>query len=109
MAFAGHSLQWGRGFKTPEMIRTRIEMHMVALLQWGRGFKTPEIGAMTNTILKFKQLQWGRGFKTPEISLSGSAMMEPCSFNGAGVLRPRKLPLRMRPVKAFAASMGPGF
>ena len=36
-------LQWGRGFKTPEMPVEQVDAGLQAPLQWGRGFKTPEI------------------------------------------------------------------
>ena len=53
-------------------------------------------------------LQWGRGLKTPEIR-SRCAMKDECaSFNGAGVLRPRKSMCDDGKTHAQIASMGPG-
>ncbi len=60
------------------------------MLQWGRGFKTPEISTENPVIHAAIKLQWGRGFKTPEIWPAGKSYTRAYRFNGAGVLRPRK-------------------
>ena len=83
-------LQWGRGLKTPEMLPQTAETWRPPLLQWGRGLKTPEITVQTGALSCRCQLQWGRGLKTPEMPAAKKNREFLKSFNGAGVLRPRK-------------------
>ena len=83
-------LQWGRGFKTPEIWRVLLRAADRYALQWGRGFKTPEMAALPAAEPTAEALQWGRGFKTPEIRYTDAKMERYRRFNGAGVLRPRK-------------------
>ena len=69
-------LQWGRGFKTPEICHSKRADGRAGTLQWGRGFKTPEISQALTAVSASDALQWGRGFKTPEIMSSKSSDAE---------------------------------
>ena len=90
-------LQWGRGLKTPEMRRKSPSEKPPSPLQWGRGLKTPEISNAERIGMPTNMLQWGRGLKTPEMGNACARKAETISFNGAGVLRPRKYQQGMKP------------
>ena len=66
---AGHPLCFnGAGVLRPRKYWEAARLTAGSLkLQWGRGFKTPEIGVGTEQIFAITPLQWGRGFKTPEM------------------------------------------
>ena len=78
------------------------------MLQWGRGLKTPETRAASAARETTVALQWGRGLKTPETRRCRGVPGQLRCFNGAGVLRPRKLDAIDRDHVRGRASMGPG-
>ena len=81
----------GAGVLRPRKCALRRELRRLPRrLQWGRGLKTPEIRRKILTARSRPRLQWGRGLKTPEIRHSPPHQRKDSSFNGAGVLRPRK-------------------
>ena len=62
------------------------------MLQWGRGFEAAETSSANTRIRLLIGLQWGRGFEAAETSKENETLWPRCAgFNGAAVLRPRKL------------------
>ena len=77
-------------------------------LQWGRGLTTAESANLPHVFAHATDLQWGRGLTTAESWLARPSVGSPSPFNGAAVLRPRRVQRRHDFVKKHALpSMGP--
>ncbi len=111
------SLQWGRGHATAERARhpcsprhphycfngaavmrprkarqVRLSVGITPKLQWGRGHATAErnFGVVKEGVAGM--LQWGRGHATAErIAAANPTSAANAGFNGAAVMRPRKV------------------